>query len=486
MQHLSLEKNFKLYLDFSRRKFVRGESIPVKVCLENVSEKNFLLDELEPLSDSLYFRILGKTGFKGSFSMRSWLSREGKVLHPYKTKTFILDAKGRKCLELDLIKILGELPEDLYKIRATYTSHGTLFIDSNIVQVKIVPSNPVYISSPRDYLRYDYDPIYSVWISRQEEGYFLYFMKNSPNFPKNIWYNKRVTKLDKPFEAHAALPENYDQRKNCIVWSEKNVIFKCVVEEEKSSLEGFKLPLQVNSILVPQFFCEDGTLITLAYSFVNDTSTLYLIIVGGDGNVQTKCLERFKGSLDEYALVFDERSRAHLAYTIKGCNECYYIEIFGENLEKERKCTLFKSRSQCFALQLSNNCIDESGERILALHYLTLEDGRLNAHILDVMKKVEVKNVFVPIPKELELKCVDVILDENCLPHHLFQDKNGILWYQPAEGGMVLASGEGEVCPGNIDFPKLIISSSLSRHHGIFIRYVKDKKSFVYRKLEDL
>lgn len=51
---------------------------------------------------------------------------------------------------------------------------------------------------------------------------------------------------------------------------------------------------------------------------------------------------------------------------------------------------------------------------------------------------------------------------------------------------MMQASGEGEKCPGNIEFPKLIMSSSLSRHHGIFIRYVKDKRSFVYRKLEDL
>ncbi|MBC7090343.1 MAG: hypothetical protein H5T50_00250 [Nitrososphaeria archaeon] len=483
---MSLEKNFKLYLDFSRRRFVRGESIPVKVCLENVSEKNFLLDELEPLSDSLYFRILGKTGFKGSFSMRSWLSREGKVLHPYETKTFMLDAKGKKCLELDLIKILGELPEDLYKIKATYTSHGILFIDSNIVQVKIVPSNPVYISSPRDYLRYDCDPIYSVWISRQEEGYFLYFMKNSPNFPKNIWYNKRVTRLDKPCEAYAALPENYDQQKNCIVWSEKNVIFRCVVEDEKFSIEDFKLPFQVDSILEPQFFCEDGTLITLAYSFVEDHSTIYLIIIEGDGSVQTRCLKTFKGRLDEYTLVFDERTRAHLVYTIRGSNECYYIEIFGENLEKEREQMLFRSRSQCFALQLSNNCLDESGERILALHYLTLEDDRLNAHILNVNSKAEVKNIFLPIRKELELKCIDVILDENCSPHHLFQDKNGILWYQPAEGGMIRASEENEVCPGNIDFPKLILSSSLSRHHGIFIRYVKDKKNFVYKKLEDL
>ncbi|MCX8188596.1 MAG: hypothetical protein N3F64_02710 [Nitrososphaeria archaeon] len=483
---MSLKENLKLHLKFSRRKFVRGESIPVTVCLENIGNKNLLLDELTPLSASLNFKVLGKTGFKRSFPLRNWLSREGIILKPYKPKTFKLSPNSKKCLNLDLTKICGELAEDLYKIRATYTSHEILFINSEIVQIKIISSNPIYISSPRDYLRYAYDPIYSAWISKQNNEHFLYFMKNSPNFPKNIWYNKRVTRLDKPYDVYAALPENYDQRKNCIVWYEKNVFFKCVVEDEKFSLNSFELPFQVNCIFEPPYFCEDGVLISLAYSFTDNLSTIYLIKIGEDANFQTKPLETFKGILDEYNLVFDEKTHAHLVYTIKGCNECYYIEISGENLEEVTKQTLFKNENQCFALQLSNNCIDESGERILALHYLTLEKDRLNAHILDVIRKVEVKNIFVPVPKERELKCIDVILDEEGLTHHLFQDKNGILWYQPAEGGMIQASEEDEVCPGNIEFPKLVLSSNLSRHYGIFIRYVKDRRNFVYKKLEFL
>ncbi|MEM4140088.1 MAG: hypothetical protein QXG36_03200 [Nitrososphaeria archaeon] len=483
---MSLEENFKLHLSLSRRKFVRGESIPIKVCLENVGSKTFLLDEISPSSDSLYFSILGKSGFKGSFTQLGWLSREGVVLHPSKTKTFTLSPNSRKCLDLDLIKICGELAEDLYKMRATYTSQGTLFINSDIVQIKIIPSNPVYISSARDYLRYVYDPLYSAWISKQDTEYFLYFMKNSPNLPENIWYNKRVTRLERPCEAYAALPENYDQEKNCIVWSEKNILFKCIIEDEKFSLKEIRLPFNINRILEPPFYDEDGLLMILAYSIGDESSTIYLITIAEDENVQVKSLEKFKGILDEYNLVFDDKTHAHLVYTIKGYNECYYIEIFDVNLEKESKSTLFKSENQCFALQLSNNCINDEGESILALHYLTLEKDRLNVHILDVMKKVEVKNIFIPVQKELELKYIDVILDENCIPHHLFQDKNGILWYQPAEGGMIKASEEGEVCPGNIEFPKLILSSSLSRHHGIFIRYIKDRKNFVYKKLEDL
>lgn len=483
---MSLKENLKLQIKFKRRKFVRGESIPVRVCLENVGSDTLLINELTPLSSSLYFKILGKSGFKKSFTQLSWLSREGIILHPPETKTFTLSPNSKKCLDLDLTKICGELAEDLYKIRATYTSHGILFIDSEIVQIKIIPSKPVYISSARDYLRYVYNPIYSVWINKYDMKYFLYLMMNSPNLPKNIWYNKCVARLDKPYEAHVALPENYDQGKNCIVWSEKNTFFKCIVEDEKFSLRGFELPFQVDRILEPAYFCEDGVLITLVYSFVDNSSTIYLIKIGEDENVQIKSLETFKGVLDEYNLVYDERTRVHLVYTIKGYNECYCIKIFGENLEKESKSTLFKSESQCFALQLSNNCISDEGERILALHYLTLEDDRLNAHILNVNERVEVKNIFIPVQKELRLRCIDVILDENCIPHHLFQDKNGILWYQPAKGGMIQASEEGEVCPGNIEFPKLLISSSLSRHHGIFIRYIKDRRNFVYRKLEKL
>ncbi len=110
----------------------------------------------------------------------------------------------------------------------------------------------------------------------------------------------------------------------------------------------------------------------------------------------------------------------------------------------------------------------------------------MNAHILNVMKKVEIVNYFVPVPKEPELRCVDVILDENCLPHHLFQDKVGKLWYQPSKVGLVKVSEEDEICPGKVKSPTLIMSSDLSRHHGIFLRYVRDKMYFVYKKLEEL
>jgi hypothetical protein len=196
-------------------------------------------------------------------------------------------------------------------------------------------------------------------------------------------------------------------------------------------------------------------------------------------------LETLESFLEEYSLVFEEEAHAHLVYTSNREFECNHVELSGVNFEDRVKRRLLKG-VRCFGLELSNNCLDERGESFLALHYLTLEDGRFNAHIMDVMKKAEIVNFFIPFEKELELKCIDVILDENCLPHHLFQDRNGILWYQPSEGGMIKASEEGEYCPRNIQFPKLILSSELSRHHGIFVRYVKDKKYFVCRKLEDL
>ena len=470
---------------FEKRKFVRGESIPVKVCLENLCSKAILLDELSPLASSLYFRILGKKGFKGSFSLLSWLDREGIILHPPEERTFTIPPNGKKVLDLDLLKIFGELPEDLYKIRATYTSHGILFIESDIVQIKIEPSNPIYISSTRDYLRCVYDPTYSVWINRKSGEHFLYFMVNSPNFPQNIWQNRLITRLEKPCEAHVAIPENYDQARNCIVWSENSRLYTCVVGDEGFSLKSFELPFKIEQILEPPYFSEEQRLTMLAYTSRGGSPAIYLVKVTEEGRVLVETLETLESLLEEYSLVFEEEAHAHLVYTSNRGFECNHVELSGVNFEDRVKRRLLKG-VRCFGLELSNNCLDERGESFLALHYLTLEDGRFNAHIMDVMKKAEIVNFFIPFEKELELKCIDVILDENCLPHHLFQDRNGILWYQPSEGGMIKASEEGEYCPRNIQFPKLILSSELSRHHGIFVRYVKDKKYFVYRKLEDL
>ena len=55
------------------------------------------------------------------------------------------------------------------------------------------------------------------------------------------------------------------------------------------------------------------------------------------------------------------------------------------------------------------------------------------------------------------MKCVDVILDENCLSHHLFQDEVGKLWYQPSKVGLVKVSEEDEICPGKVESPTLIM-----------------------------
>lgn len=80
-------------------------------------------------------------------------------------------------------------------------------------------------------------------------------------------------------------------------------------------------------------------------------------------------------------------------------------------------------------------------------------------------------------------RILQTVLDLECRPHYFFQDRMGTLRFKSFEGGrLVRMTGEGETCPGNVDYPVLLVSSDLSRHYGIYLRYVKDKSNFVYKK----
>jgi hypothetical protein len=99
----------------------------------------------------------------------------------------------------------------------------------------------------------------------------------------------------------------------------------------------------------------------------------------------------------------------------------------------------------------------------------------------------ELSHSFFPLPELGSLVLIQTVLDLECRPHYLFQDSAGALWFKAFEGAeLVRVTEEDEAYPGNVDYPVLLVSSNMSRHYGIYLRYIKDKSLFVYKKLESL
>lgn len=488
----SLGSLLKLSLEVEKRKFVVGESIPLTISLENIGSKNIKINDLSEKDDSIYIRIIGDKGSHFSGTLLSWLEREGIPYSPALRQMAYFKSKGKKIISVDLTKIIGIIPEDRYRIKASYSSHGILVIDSNVVALKIFSANPIYCMSPKDDQRYLSNSIRTAWINKEKGGYGLFILESSPNIPDNIWANKRITQFDGPKEVHLSLLESYDQQIEHALWVDQDRLFILIRElRNQVTIKDFNLNLTNLKILDPSFTSEDGTLACLITSHDGKVSLLSLFTLSLNNQITLNQLYQFNGLLDEYSIISDRNKMIHIICTIKGDLKCYYLKIDRDSkvLYQKNESTIFLENSfPMFGLKLSNVCTDYNGRYFTGLHFMSQETkGKLHSRIFNLESKEEFSNYFFPIAYDLKLTLLDVILDSNSSPHYLFQDKGGSLWYQSLKApGLEKVTEENEVCPGNVGFPILIMSSENSRYYGIFLRYIKDGSTFFYKKLEVL
>ena len=113
--------------------------------------------------------------------------------------------------------------------------------------------------------------------------------------------------------------------------------------------------------------------------------------------------------------------------------------------------------------------------------------NKIHSRVVYLETKKPVLDSFFASPKVEELALLDVVLDFECNPHHLFVDRDGVLWYKPLESkGLEKATEEDEAFPSNVQFPMLLVSSERSRHYGIYLRYIKGGSRFFCKKLVSL
>jgi hypothetical protein len=479
-----------LLLKYAKDKFVRSESIYTQVSVKNGGSAPLEIEDLTMLNNPLRFYAMNSSGEKFSGSLLGSLARDGtRIPTPIRKNLTTLKPQEAKVIDVDLVEILGELPEGNYKIRASYQSKGILYSQSNTIEIQILKSAPVYSCTFQDYLRMD-SPVRTAWINEEEDGLHLFIMENSLDFPQVLRSNRRIMRLEKLSRVFLSVPESYGQDYEALVWNEGDIVHSVIVFEGqfKKKME-VQLPISGFKLLEPLLTDEEGTLRVVVLSKEGDATIFHLISFPVDGKVETSEICRHKGQIEKCSVAFDADLKIHLAWASKS-GDIYYIQKdIEDTLKRKREAELlFSGGTPPMDLQFSLACSDEEGNSLLMLHYLNREsDGKLCSHVMDVETKKLVLESFFPVPPKEELKLLHVALDMDCQPHFLFQGGFGALLFKAFEGAeLVRVTEEGEAYPSNIDYPVLLVSSNMSRHYGTYLRYIKDKSRFVYKKLQSL
>lgn len=480
-----------LRLKSGRDIFVRSESIDIEVSVRNNSSTSFEIEDLTALNDPLRFHAINNLKTRFSGSLLGSLAKDGtEVPSPLSTDLITLKPRETKTVNVDLVNILGELPEANYRIKATYQSKGILHLGSNILNIQILKSRPIYSSTYQDYLRLVDNPIRSAWINKEEHRFCLFVTENSPNYPPNLRSNRRILRLEKPCGVLLSVLESYGQDVEDLVWSEGDIVQRIIVHKRLfKRKEEIRLPILRFQLLGPLLTDEDGKLHFAVLSREDDSTIFHLVGCPLEGNIETSEICRFRGEVERCCVIFDAELMIHIAWASR-VGDIYYIhQEPEEGFEKKGEAEpLVSSKTPLLDLQLSSAYFDEEGNRQLILHFLNEEsEGKLCSHTLNVETKRRILDSFFLIPETKEMELLQAALDLECQAHFLFRDDVGGLWFKSFKGSEpVKVAGEGETHPGNIDCPVLLVSSDLSRHYGIYLRYIKDGSHLVCKKLESL
>ena len=473
--------NPSLLLSVSRNLFARFESILVYVSLVNEGLKPINIEDLTPTNNPLFFIASNSIGGRFKGSLQSFWMREGVGEIPVKGKSMItLNPREARGIYVDLIGVFGVLPEGDYKVYVYYRLGQLSFLKSNTIGFKIVKAKPIYSKTFQDYARNNTIPTRTLWVNEGNDGFYVFLMDCSCNQPSNIISNRRIVGISSLRDITYSIQSTYGQSVEHILWIDNDTLY--VVEIVDGDLKNIRrIKTSIGYVLNPPLTAENGELRFL--TFLEGEALIKLLRVPIKGEVMVDDVTRLRGVLDKYSVVFDLDSNPHLVYSID--RKIYYLKInIYDHIEKTSG-LLAEVEDPVLSLHLSNAWRYDEGSYRISLNYVVQKNDKLYSHLIDVDSGKHISHLYIPI-EDLKLKLIQVILDYAYNPYFLLQDSSGALWFKPCDDELIKVTREDERCPGNISYPVMLISSKYSRKYGVYLRYIKNKSIFTYKKLKKL
>jgi hypothetical protein len=478
-----------LSISLKKKVLIRAESAILSISLLNDWSEPLKLQDFTLSNNPLKFAVVtqGRKLFRSLLSRRI---RDGLQIPVIEQKTMMtLKPKTSKTIQTDLLRIFGELPEGEYKLSAKYSS-GLLSAKSKAISFKIIKSDPVYSKMNRDYLRAKINTIRTAWINKQNNEFDLFLMENSQYYPQNVLSSRKMLTIHDIQKVYPSLTASPDQKAGHLLWVQ-NKLLKVITLHKGAirDVTSHNLTFSNFQVLEPSISDKNGNLHFVIVVKDRGTSSFQLLTLSCQEIISSREICGFTGGFTKYDLIFDEKLTLHLAWGLPS-GKIFYTWLGIQDLMRRNKRPqiIIEGKPPILDLQLSKACEDNQGNLQLLLNLVSLASPTtLSSQLTNVNTGREVFNSTHELPELANLVLLQTILDLQCKPHFLFRDGEGALWFKSFKDAIpAKITASGEAYPSNIDYPALIVSSSGNRNYGIYLRYIKEKSNFVYKKLVSL
>lgn len=475
-------------------KVISGESVPFEATLSNVGDEFAELDEIAPTNEAFTVFLREQSGkeLKGTL-ITPFVKTGGKVVNKDDISTFRLNPKQSKIVSGDLLNLLGAIPPGRYNVFASYKSRGGVDIRSKELPLDVEQANITYAFSEWEYDRVIGSNLKTVWGHRGAK-YVLFYTENNPNNPEVIESSKRVYESEKAHEAKISSVRDYMQKNLHLVWIDKGSFFALKINDGKAvgKPKEIKLPYKAFRELGPSFTDKNGVLY-LFFAIENAKKNFSIFAIKyqeQSPNPERWKIADIKGSLVRYSLLVD--SEAKLNFTAESSDEnIYYFsyDLIGKQMSQELK-NLGGIKGKIVDLIFTSQFKTSKGRSDYYIYYLTKIKGDPSGYTGYLLQLGEGEpkwypkmSVFYPQP----LQIIQGIIDLDLKPYYLLRSKDNKIFYKS-----YFSSDLDEVLPPEnspkslCTYPKLVLSASISDKFGVYLRYIKDKESFVYKFLEEI
>jgi hypothetical protein len=481
------KEKIKLSLKLDKTSFFRSESITLLVSILNDSSYRIRIEDLSISNNSLFFFAINEQREKFSGSIQTPDIKDGLPINPIEEKILVtLEPKGRQSTKIELLDVLGELPEGQYQAKGTYLT-GLVFIESQPISFKILKSKPVYSITERDYMRTEISPTRTAWVNEEKNGLHLFVMATSQYKPSNLRSNRRIMKIDKIQKFYPSILARPDLEIEHLLWiEERKVKIAVVINKGLKEVRSIKLPISNPIILEPPLSNYEGRLLFVVASKKNNASQFYQVSHSFAGKTTIEEICTFNGDFTKYCVIYDEDLMLHVAWATE-VGKIFYTAFDSEKSKMARGLPriIAEGKPPILDLQLSKSLMDENGNLQLLLNFVDYKSPiDLHSKLINVETMREHSQSFHYLPELEYLTLLDTVLDLECKPHFLFHDKEGALWFKSFEDAKpARVTEKDEIYPNTVTYPTLIVSSNQSRNYGIYLRVIKNNTKFVYKQL---
>jgi hypothetical protein len=481
--------NISLELSFTKQEFIQGESIPFTVVLKNVSGESLLLNSFDAKNQSVSLVAEGKSSEKIGTQM-SWKERDGiHIDDPRQYKEFEVGPHKSKQLNGDGIEWLGDLPPGEYEMYAAYNSGVNIYVESERVIIKIEPGKAVYHKSVKSNIKLAYALTRTTWLNQVSDGFDLYLLESSPNFPSNTYRNWKVFNLKNKEQVFPASANTDPAKIIHLCWLDENneLNLLSVSEEQKpGKLQKHRLNLADAVILESPFSDQFGNFYVIIANKVG--TEIVFVRIESEGKIEKSILLNLKNSIRSYSILWDRDEILHLVW-----NENYDSKINCLNVELNKPfkpiipnqlCSL-DSKIAGLEIYQTDSPTDKGYEEQLSVLKFDEVKGLWQRWYVNLQKPepIIVETLKGVTSSSYSLFSSALTVDNE--PVYLFMQNNREIYYYSSIGKTLepLAGLSGKVLKDDSQ-PELITTAQFSHRPGVYVRYISKQNDFKYVKVE--